>query len=94
MRDDIKTEVESKYGKVTEIFVVKESQVSFPSLFGRSLEKRGTDWIVDEQGEIYIQFETVPAATAAIAGLNGRWFGGRQLGATFISDLMLSSARV
>lgn len=28
LRDDIKTEVESKYGKVVEIFVVKESQVS------------------------------------------------------------------
>ena len=28
LRDDIKTEVESKYGKVVEIFVVKQSAVS------------------------------------------------------------------
>ena len=28
LRDDVKSEVESKYGKVVDIFVVKESQVS------------------------------------------------------------------
>lgn len=31
LRDDVKSEAESKYGKVTEIFIIKESQVS-PSL--------------------------------------------------------------
>lgn len=28
LRDDVKSEVETKYGKVSDIFVVKESQVS------------------------------------------------------------------
>ena len=32
LRDDVKSEVESKYGKVSEIFVVKESQVRALSL--------------------------------------------------------------
>lgn len=31
LRDDVKGECEDKYGKVAEIFVVKESQVSSPS---------------------------------------------------------------
>lgn len=30
LRDDVKGEVESKYGKVADIYVVKESQVSTP----------------------------------------------------------------
>lgn len=30
LRDDVKTEVEAKYGKVADIFVVKESQVCRP----------------------------------------------------------------
>lgn len=36
LRDDVKGEVESKYGKVSEIFVVKESQVSSPALLSRA----------------------------------------------------------
>ena len=35
LRDDVKSEVESKYGKVSEIFVVKESQVRALSLVDR-----------------------------------------------------------
>lgn len=31
LRDDVKGETESKYGKVADIFVVKESQVSHRS---------------------------------------------------------------
>lgn len=33
LRDDVKSEVESKYGKVSDIFVVKESQVSHSSVY-------------------------------------------------------------
>lgn len=70
LRDDVKGEVESKYGKVGEIFVVKESA-----------------------GEIYIRFETIESATQAVAGLNGRWFGGRQIGCSFISDPVFDISR-
>lgn len=40
----------------------------------------------ESAGEIYIRFENVDAATLAVAGLNGRWFGGRQIIAQFVSD--------
>jgi len=45
----------------------------------------------ESQGEIYIRFKDVEAATKATAGLNGRWFGGRQIGASFISDAMFDA---
>lgn len=32
-------------------------------------------------GEIYVLFADIDGATKAIAGLNGRWFGGRQVSA-------------
>jgi hypothetical protein len=38
LRDDVKGEVEDKYGKVLEIFVVKESQVSPSPLICHSSE--------------------------------------------------------
>lgn len=31
------------------------------------------------QGEVYIQFDTVESAAKGVAGLNGRFFGGRSL---------------
>jgi RNA-binding protein 23/39 len=40
------------------------------------------------QGEIYLKFDAVESAKNAIQGLNGRWFGGRQISANFISDAM------
>lgn len=46
-----------------------------------------------EQGEIYVLFETVDAAGQAIEGLNGRWFGGRQISAAFISDAIMQAHR-
>jgi len=71
LRDDVKSEAEAKYGKILEIFVVKESQ-----------------------GEIYIRFDDVTSAGAAVAGLHGRWFGGRQITATFQPDQMFEAHRV
>jgi RNA-binding protein 39 len=35
---------------------------------------------------VYLEFDTVRSADAAIKGLNGRFFGGRQLQASFISE--------
>ncbi|ORY78093.1 hypothetical protein BCR35DRAFT_353072 [Leucosporidium creatinivorum] len=70
LRDDVKGECEDKYGKVAEIFVVKESQ-----------------------GEIYIRFETVDSAISAVAGLNGRWFGGRQISAAHVNDSLFDAKK-
>ncbi|KAK4052659.1 Phosphatidylinositol-3-phosphatase SAC1 [Microbotryomycetes sp. JL201] len=70
LRDDVKGEAESKYGKVVDIFVVKESQ-----------------------GEIYIRFESVDAAVKAVAGLNGRWFGGRQISANHATDSLFDAKK-
>lgn len=63
LAEDVKSECEDKYGKVLDIFVVKESQ-----------------------GEIYIRFEKVEDAVKATQGLNGRWFGGRQITANHVGD--------
>lgn len=92
LRDDVKSEVESKYGKVSEIFVVKESQVRrlslpFPSLAGNA------DASNRAQGEIYIRFDTVEAAMQAVEGLNGRWFGGRQISAAYTTDSLFDAKK-
>ncbi|KAK4057547.1 Phosphatidylinositol-3-phosphatase SAC1 [Microbotryomycetes sp. JL221] len=70
LRDDVKSEAESKYGLVIDIFVVKESQ-----------------------GEIYIRFGSVDAAIKAVAGLNGRWFGGRQILASHATDSLFDAKK-
>ncbi|KAM0750764.1 splicing factor, CC1-like protein [Meredithblackwellia eburnea MCA 4105] len=70
LRDDVKGETEEKYGKVLDIFVVKESK-----------------------GEIYIRFETVDNAISAVAGLNGRWFGGRQITAAHTTDSLFDAKK-
>jgi len=45
----------------------------------------------ESQGEIYMKFDSIESAKAAIQGLNGRWFGGKQVSATFISDAILQA---
>ncbi|GAA5898509.1 hypothetical protein JCM6882_007802 [Rhodosporidiobolus microsporus] len=70
LAEDVKGECEDKYGKVVDIYVVKESQ-----------------------GEIYIRFEAVDGAVKAVAGLNGRWFGGRQIEASHTSDPAFDHSR-
>ncbi|KIJ45270.1 hypothetical protein M422DRAFT_251452 [Sphaerobolus stellatus SS14] len=42
-------------------------------------------------GEIYVRFDSIDAATKAIKSLNGRWFGGRQVSAHFISDAIMQA---
>lgn len=60
---------------------------------GECEEKYGKVEIIkiekDSQGEIYVKFGSVEAAKKAIQGLNGRWFGGRQISAAFISDAIM-----
>ncbi|KAJ7597004.1 hypothetical protein C8J56DRAFT_304101 [Mycena floridula] len=45
----------------------------------------------DTQGEIYVKFDSVESAKNAIQGLNGRWFGGNQVSAAFISDAIMQA---
>ncbi|KAH9065714.1 hypothetical protein EDB87DRAFT_1672381 [Lactarius vividus] len=45
----------------------------------------------ESQGEIYVKFSDVDAARKAVQGLNGRWFGGRQVSAAFISDAIMQA---
>ncbi|KAI6008218.1 hypothetical protein F5J12DRAFT_68040 [Pisolithus orientalis] len=60
---------------------------------GECEEKYGKVEIIkiekDSQGEIYVKFGSVESAKKAIQGLNGRWFGGRQISAAFISDAIM-----
>jgi RNA-binding protein 39 len=44
-----------------------------------------------DQGEIYVKFTDVDASRKAVQGLNGRWFGGKQVTATFISDAIMQA---
>jgi hypothetical protein len=43
------------------------------------------------QGEIYVKFDAIDSAKKAIQGLNGRWFGGKQVSAVFISDAIMAA---
>lgn len=43
------------------------------------------------QGEIFVKFDTVETAKKAVQGLSGRWFGGQQVSATFISDALMQA---
>ena len=43
------------------------------------------------QGDIYLKFSTVQGGENAIKGLNGRFFGGRQISAQPIVDAVYSS---
>lgn len=45
----------------------------------------------ESQGEIYVKFDSIDSAKNAIQGLNGRWFGGNQVSANFISDAIMQA---
>ncbi|KAF8525155.1 hypothetical protein BU17DRAFT_74541 [Hysterangium stoloniferum] len=45
----------------------------------------------ESQGEIYVRFDSTDAAGKAIKGLNGRWFGGKQVSAHYISDAIMQA---
>jgi len=50
-----------------------------------------TALLISPQGEIYVKFDSVESAKKAVQGLNGRWFGGKQVSATFISDAIMQA---
>ncbi|KAH8924392.1 splicing factor CC1-like protein [Atractiella rhizophila] len=70
LRDDIRGECESQFGRIVGIVVQKEST----------------------QGEVYIKFEETDAAQKAVQGLNGRYFGGKQIQTGFISDAIFDAS--
>jgi RNA-binding protein 23/39 len=84
LAEDVKGECETKYGPVDRIKVEKESQVKL-MLYPRSSMAN------NDQGEIYLKFGNVDAARKSVQGLNGRWFGGKQVSATFISDAIMQA---
>ncbi|CAE6478125.1 unnamed protein product [Rhizoctonia solani] len=45
----------------------------------------------ESEGEIYIKFDAVESAEKAIKGLNGRWFGGKQVTASPIPDAIMQA---
>ncbi|TFK57122.1 splicing factor, CC1-like protein [Heliocybe sulcata] len=45
----------------------------------------------ESEGEIYVKFDSVESAKNAIQGLNGRFFGGRQVSAAFIPDAIMQA---
>ncbi|KAG6842235.1 hypothetical protein C0991_000205 [Blastosporella zonata] len=84
LAEDVKGECEEKYGPVEAIKVEKETQV-------RQLILACFGMLNIAQGEIYLKFDTIDTAKKAIQGLNGRWFGGKQVTATFISDAIMQA---
>ena len=86
LAEDVKGECENKYGPVLAIKVEKETQVSNTWYFPYYPSN-----LPSLQGEIYVKFDTVESAKLAIQGLNGRWFGGRQVSAAFISDAIMQA---
>jgi RNA-binding protein 39 len=85
LAEDVKGECEEKYGKVEAIKVEKETQVRYNCFtFLNSL-------VDASQGEIYVKFDSIDSAKNAIQGLNGRWFGGKQVSAAFISDAIMQA---
>jgi RNA-binding protein 39 len=79
LEEDVKLECENKYGKV------------FASLTHSDLQVNHIHVEEDSEGEIYIKFDKVSAGEAAIQGLNGRWFGGRMIAASPISDAVYAT---
>lgn len=74
MDDELEYEVASecaKYGTVTRVLIFEITQSSFPS---------------DEAVRIFIQFERSEEATKALIDLEGRFFGGRVVRATFYDE--------
>ena len=87
LAEEVKGECEERYGKVEAIKVDEDSsQVCWISFNCRIYSTNG-----GPQGEIFVKFDSVDSAKKAIQGLNGRWFGGQQVSATFISDALMQA---
>jgi RNA-binding protein 39 len=89
LAEDVKGEVERQYGHVRRIKVDKMSAVSEKAADpGLMRADPGSYCWRRVQGEVYIEFGSVDDAERALKGLGGRFFGGRQLAASFISEAL------
>lgn len=79
IESDVKDEC-SKFGGVLHCHVEKDTMVR--TIFLRS-DRLSTSF----KGEVFLKFESVDAATRAITALNGRWFAGRQIGASYVPEV-------
>ena len=84
LAEDCKIELD-KYGNVQFLKVEKESQVR------DCIHNKTSTMLKLIQGEVYVKYDTVEAAKRSIDALNGRWFGGRQIYAAFISDAIMQA---
>ncbi|KAK3432664.1 hypothetical protein EUGRSUZ_D00186 [Eucalyptus grandis] len=72
--DDLEEEVASecaKYGTVTKVLIFEITEPNFPA---------------EEAVRIFVQFERAEETTKALVDLNGRYFGGRVVHATFYDE--------
>ncbi|KAK2461942.1 hypothetical protein APHAL10511_006405 [Amanita phalloides] len=81
---DPEEETEANWEKELAEDVKQECEGQFGKIDAIKVEK-------DSQGEIYVKFSTIESAKKAIQGLNGRWFGGKQVAANFISDAIMQA---
>lgn len=83
LAEDIKEEVESKYGKVDKLVIDKNSQVSVStsclSIF--ALTSRHS-----QHGDVFLKFTEIESAAKGVQALNGRLFAGKAIVAKFISE--------
>ncbi|KAL4855786.1 DNA-damage-repair/toleration protein [Chlorella vulgaris] len=61
----------SKYGAVTNVMIFEVTEAGFPS---------------DQAVRIFVQFDRTEAATKALVDLQGRFFGGREVAASFFEE--------
>lgn len=74
MDDELEDEVASecaKYGTVTRVLIFEITEPNFP---------------VDEAVRIFVQFERPEETTKALVDLDGRYFGGRVVCASFYDE--------
>jgi len=81
---DPEEETEANWDKELAEDVKGECEAKYGQVLSIKVEK-------DSHGEIYVKFADIDFAKAAIQGLNGRWFGGRQISANFISDAIMAA---
>lgn len=45
----------------------------------------------DSMGEVFLKFDDIRSAEKAVAALNGRWFGGKQITASYVSEAIFNA---
>ncbi|KAF8640791.1 hypothetical protein AX17_000440 [Amanita inopinata Kibby_2008] len=81
---DPEEETEPNWDKELSDDVRQECETQYGTVIAIKVEK-------ESQGEIYVKFDSIEAAKRAIQSLSGRWFGGKQVAANFISDAIMQA---